>query len=80
MPDVGCLSVYVLLLLVVEQNCLDQQPSMVKSDGKYKQRYIKKEKAAPERYHVAAKGEGCKNLASKPQLSGDTQIKRNGLI
>ena len=40
----------------------------------------RREKAESGRYHVAAEGEGCQNLTSKPQSCGDIQININRLI
>ena len=40
LSDVGCPSVYVLLLLVDEQSCFSQWFSRVKSGRKSQQRYI----------------------------------------
>ena len=45
------------------------------------ERDIQRQQAESGRCHVAAVGgDGCWNLAGKPQPGGDAQIKRNGLI
>ena len=73
-PSVCC--EYVLLPFVNKEAALAYGRAEQSKEGNLSRDRGRK-KAESGRRHIAAEGERCRNLTSKPQPRGDTQINRN---